>query len=413
MQDLVEKYDVKLTKTYTIDSDPLEMEEEYKMHKEKRNKNNQVKFYKQVLLNIVCGAEFVNDKYNPFEFKLKDWSKQIAADMDDYTEVLEEIYEKYKDRGGKMAPEIRLLFMIIMSGVTFHLSQSLFGSGGLDATMQKNPNLINKLLGGFMKGKMGMDAEPREARELPSNNKDLLDTMRRYNQNKKTETKTETAVSESSTASQQRSVKKIMSDDKIKKKLEDQRQTYENQLRKKDDIIMTQMEQIKNYNDRPQTSVVHSEREREHDREKVDTKSPINQVLSDASGKPRFRDNPILSATRADEDSPTRPNMFDSEIRDSDKQTQQYLPTKQSVAKNQNHWNELMESLEESTDRDLDEIIESSNKQRTQNPKSISKPIVSSKKPPTSIRKPINSTSKRRTESGSDGSGKRGPPIVL
>ena len=33
-----------------------------------------------------------------FEFKLKDWSKTVAADMDDYTEVLEEIYEKYKDR---------------------------------------------------------------------------------------------------------------------------------------------------------------------------------------------------------------------------------------------------------------------------------------------------------------------------
>ncbi len=74
--------------------------------------------------------------------------------MDDYTEVLEELYEKYKDRGGKMAPEIRLLFMIIMSGVTFHLIQTLFGSAGLGNTLQNNPNMLNKLLGSLMNGGM-------------------------------------------------------------------------------------------------------------------------------------------------------------------------------------------------------------------------------------------------------------------
>lgn len=180
LQSLVEKYNVKLSKPFTVNDDPDEMEAEYKMHKDRRAKNNQVKFYKQILLNIVCGIEIVNDKYNPFEFKIKDWSKQIASDMDDYTEVLEELYEKYRDKGGKMAPEMRLLFMIIMSGVTFHLSQTLFGAGGLGETVTRNPNIISKIMGGLMKGNNAMFTDkPVTEAGNPPNNEAILDKIRK------------------------------------------------------------------------------------------------------------------------------------------------------------------------------------------------------------------------------------------
>lgn len=184
LQDLVEKYQVKLSRRFTLDDDPDEMEAEYKMHRERRNKTNQVKFYKQVLIGVVSGAEFLNEKYNPFEFRLKDWSKQIATDVDDYTEVLEEIYEKYKEKGGKMPPELRLLFMIIFSGVMFHLSQALFGANGLNNTIRNNPNIINKLMSGLIggsgSGSMFGNAEPSEARDVsPSAN--ILQKLRQQN----------------------------------------------------------------------------------------------------------------------------------------------------------------------------------------------------------------------------------------
>ena len=137
LQDLRKKYKVEPNRNFTINDDPDEMNEEYDRIKENRHKENQVKFYGRILITIISGAEFVNDKYNPFEFKLKDWSKQVASDMDEYTEILEELYEKYKDKGGKMAPEIKLLFMIIMSGVTYHLSQTLFSADGLSQTLNK------------------------------------------------------------------------------------------------------------------------------------------------------------------------------------------------------------------------------------------------------------------------------------
>ena len=96
LQDLVERYGVKLSRNYTIDDDPDEMEKEYKSNRDKRHKNNQIKFYQRVLLIVIAGVEFLNDKYDPFSFKLKDWSKQVASDMDEHTEVLEELYEKSK-----------------------------------------------------------------------------------------------------------------------------------------------------------------------------------------------------------------------------------------------------------------------------------------------------------------------------
>ncbi len=202
LQDLVVKYNVNLSRSYSINDDPDEMEAEYKLHKDRRNKENQVKWYKRILITIVSGAEFVNEKYNPFEFKLKDWSKQVAADVDEYTEILEEIYEKYKHVGGKMAPELKLLFMIILSGVTFHLSQTLFGSATLGNVVQNNPNIINQLMGGLMKGGIGNllggggdKNEPvPEEKPAPHSNNDILNNIRKYNQAKKTGEKIQTRI---------------------------------------------------------------------------------------------------------------------------------------------------------------------------------------------------------------------------
>lgn len=396
LQDLVEKYNIKLTRPFTIDDDPDEMEEEARMHRERRHKNNQVKFYKNILLNIICGVEFLNDKYNPFEFKLKDWSKQISADLDDYTEVLEEIYEKYKDRGGKMAPEIRLLFMIIMSGVTYHLSNTLFGSGGLNNTIQNNPNILNKLLGGLMKGDGAKifgenNAEPVE---VAPNNKNILEALRKHNKNK-SEMNTTTDVTEPS-----KSTSEALALEREKRLLAEQKAMFETQLRKQNEMYTAQMEDLRKQinNQLGQTSV--PEPQKNNNVPAINyppAPSPINQVLSDATRKPRFQENPLIvgvqnnnTIMKSDE-----PNIFESEIRENTIQNSK--KNKNASAKKQNkiNFDELLESLEQSTDIDLDDVIETSSKKRKNN-----KIVTTIKKPKNNS--VIKSIKGKRSEGTSD-----------
>lgn len=320
LQDMVEKYNVKLTKEFTIDDNADEMEAEYKMHRERRDKKNQVKFYKQVLLNIVCGAEFVNDKYNPFEFKLKDWSKQMASDMDDYTEVLEEIYEKYKDKGGKMAPEIKLIFMIIMSGVTFHLSNTLFGSNGLDATINNNPNMIGKLLGGLMNNK--------NEEKVSNNNDAILEAIRKHNQNKTDKKENESNPQNEKILAEQLAI------EKEKRLLAEQKSLFEEQVRKQNDLFNLQMQKT----------------EQKQTEQKQKQKQTENQILS----PPKILSDEI--------------NIFNTEIPQSKSKSLKSLskPLSQSKPKSKKNKNldDIIETLEESSTIDIDDIIESSSRKK-------------------------------------------------
>jgi len=412
LQDLVDKYKIKLNKPYSIDSDPDEMEAEYKMHKDRRNKNNQVKFYKQIMLNIVCGAEFINEKYNPFEFKLKDWSKHMASDMDDYTEVLEEIYEKYKDKGGKMAPEVKLLFMIIMSGVTFHLSQALFGSSGITDAVQNNPNILNKLLGGLMKGGVlggnKNESEPAEAKETSTNNKNLLNSIRQMNKNKNSDVKSDIKSESQITTTEGRSE----SSDKIsattealalereRRVLAEQRANFEAQLRKQNEMYNAQLEELRNKTNTPSQHVLNTIQTVPKEVQNMQftqpnnnySTGPINQILSDASKKPRFQENPLITgtSTKSEQNNSDFPrsgifnnginlddqfDIFDSEIKDTIRPTNRSTKRTSATKKpSKQNFDELLETLEESTDIDIDDIIETSNKKKT-------KPIMSTRKP--------------------------------
>ncbi|MEM0354142.1 MAG: hypothetical protein QXW79_01035 [Thermoplasmata archaeon] len=362
LQDLVEKYGVTLTRQYSIDDDPDEMRAEYEMHRARRNKNNQVKFYKQILLNIVCGIEFLNEKYDPFAFKLKDWSKQIATDMDDYTEVLEEIYEKYKNKGGKMAPEIKLLFMIIVSGVTYHLSQSLFGSGGLDQTIKNNPNLINKLLGTLMNGKITGNTVPTSLVDTPHDNKSILEAIKKHNQNKNSNDHMETNHNDNL--------------EREKKILEEQKAQFENQVRKQNELIAAQLEQLRNEQQLLLQRMAGAQAPAQPVIKSPTNKSPAVRILSDVTKKPRFMENSV-SNNHPKED---LKNIFDTEVKDEPKSSKQKSSTKECsqndhTLPNKKNLDELIETLEESTDVDIDDIIETSVGKRS------IQPITSSKKP--------------------------------
>jgi hypothetical protein len=136
-----------LSKSYDFNSSIEEMEYEYDLLKSFANKRNGIKLYKNILLNTVSAAEFLNDKYDPFEFELNGWSEHMSVEVDSYDDVLEELYEKYKGTGKKMPPEVKLLMLIIASASAFHFSKSTFKNlPGVEKVLQNNPDLIAKMM---------------------------------------------------------------------------------------------------------------------------------------------------------------------------------------------------------------------------------------------------------------------------
>lgn len=369
LEELVDKYGVKLSKKYTIDDDPDEMEAEYKMHHNRRNKSNQVKFYKQILLGVVTGLEFLNEKYNPFEFKLEGWSKQVAFDMDDYTEILEEIYERWKDRGGNMAPEIRLMMMIVFSGAMYHVSQTLFGSEGLNHTLQNNPSGIQKLLKGIMGDKMDKPIYERNQEPIPTNNKDILEAIRKHNQ------KVKQNMSESNIPNEESDKNTINTnnEDKNRKMMEDIRAEFESKLKKTHEMYASQIENLQNrlINEKNQTNPIiphSSDKLSDHSRSK-------NQILSDARKKPRFYDNPLINNQYQMAPIVTETKRNDiSSIFENDKRDlhpindQKKLHTQKQPIKgldmSTKELDVLIETLEESTEDDLEDIIKISNENK-------------------------------------------------
>jgi hypothetical protein len=127
-------------------SDYKAMKYEYDLHKSIREKHNGVKWLSGFMTNICYGIELANKELNPFEFKLKGWSEQINDDIDDYYDVLGELYEKYFKNGKSMPPELKLMGMIGFSAVQFHLTHTYLGSTpSLKDTLNRDPNLAKQL----------------------------------------------------------------------------------------------------------------------------------------------------------------------------------------------------------------------------------------------------------------------------
>jgi hypothetical protein len=350
LEELVDKYGIKLTKRYTIDDDPDEMEMEYKMHRDRRNKSNQVKFYKQILLGVVTGVEFLNEKYNPFEFKLEGWSKQMASDMDDYTEILEEIYERWKDKGGNMIPEVRLLMMIMFSGVMYHVSQTLFGSEGLNHVLQNNPNCIQKLLGELMNNKSGGHDKYSGFHESVPTNKDILETIRKHNQKMKQNIE--------DTSKEGSGINNNENFERESKSIEEMNAKYEAEMKRMHETYTSQIEDLRNRLNKEQTknSIIN----KQFDKQLEDPSVPKYQVLSDAKQRPRFSNNPIIMNNYQCQDIPSYAGTNKNDHLSVSVSNHKESPLSANGTKKQSNnktmdFDVLIESLDESSD-DLEDI---------------------------------------------------------
>lgn len=139
----------KLSKEYDFNSSLEEMQYEYDMLKSFADKRNGIKLYKNLILNGCSVIEFFNDKYDPFKFKLSGWSEHMNVEVDNYDDVLEELYEKYRGSGGSMPPELKLLLLILASASAFHFSKSFESKiPGLNKMYTNNAGVIPGMFGG-------------------------------------------------------------------------------------------------------------------------------------------------------------------------------------------------------------------------------------------------------------------------
>lgn len=141
----LEKKGVELTKKYSMESSLLEMQGEYEMIMEEKARQNSVKFQGNMMMAVINGIEFLNNRFDPFDVKLDGWGEQINENINDYDEIFGELHDKYKSKA-TMAPELKLLFQLGGSAMMVHMTNTMFKSAmpGMDDILRQNPDLMNQ-----------------------------------------------------------------------------------------------------------------------------------------------------------------------------------------------------------------------------------------------------------------------------
>lgn len=114
-----------LSKHFSMDNTLDEIQMEYDRLVDAKNLETSIRFQRQCMMGVVTGFEFLNDKFNLFDWQLNGWSESVHENIEDYDEVFEELYDKYKGRGN-MPPEAKLFMSLVGSGFMFHMSNSFF-----------------------------------------------------------------------------------------------------------------------------------------------------------------------------------------------------------------------------------------------------------------------------------------------
>lgn len=184
----MERKGMQLPKKFTLASNYDEMKLELDRLKKDREIDQSVKFQRKVMLTLVTGVELLNNKFDPLGARLDGWSENVNDTIDDYDEVFEELHEKYKGKA-KMAPELKLMFMLGGSAFMFHMTNTMFKTQmpGLDQVLKQNPELMrqfaaatantmqqntsqsNPLMSGVSGLFANMFSSPSQSQQVPSN----------------------------------------------------------------------------------------------------------------------------------------------------------------------------------------------------------------------------------------------------
>jgi hypothetical protein len=142
-----------------------------------------VKFQGNMMMAIINGIEFLNNRFDPFDIKLDGWGEQINENITDYDDVFGELYDKYKSKAS-LSPEIKLMFQLGGSAMMVHMTNTMFKSAmpGMDDIMRQNPDLMRQFqsaavnsmantnpgFSGFMSGLMNSEPQTPQGRGPPA-----------------------------------------------------------------------------------------------------------------------------------------------------------------------------------------------------------------------------------------------------
>lgn len=141
----LEKKGVELSKKYTMESSLMEMQGEYETIMDEKARQNSVKFQGNMMMAVINGIEFLNNRFDPFDIKLDGWGEQINENITDYDEIFGELHDKYKSKAS-MSPELKLLFQLGGSAMMVHMTNTMFKSAlpNMDDIMRQNPDLMRQ-----------------------------------------------------------------------------------------------------------------------------------------------------------------------------------------------------------------------------------------------------------------------------
>jgi hypothetical protein len=138
------------SREYNMDHDLSDIQDEVSRIKKEMEIERSIRLARQGLTLISSLIETGNSRFDPLGIDLDGWSESLHANIEDYDEVFEELYEKYHTTIS-MSPEIKLLLMLTGSAVSFHITKKMLGSGMAAPDIM---NSVGSALGG-MKGPSG------------------------------------------------------------------------------------------------------------------------------------------------------------------------------------------------------------------------------------------------------------------
>ena len=121
-----------------------QLKDKYESIQRERSADQGVQQSRNILLMFVSGIEFLNNRYDPFNLQLDGWSESVHENIDDFDEVFEELYDKYKN-AADVSPEVKFLFMLGSSAFMFHLTKTLFRSAlpNINNILKQNPEITS------------------------------------------------------------------------------------------------------------------------------------------------------------------------------------------------------------------------------------------------------------------------------
>jgi hypothetical protein len=141
-----EKFNISLSKEYTINSDYNEMVAEIEFHTNFHKRRNGIEFWKSTFVYGAKGCEFLNKMFDPFGFDLNGWGDHFSSiDANSNDDIFGELYDKYKSKFDGYSVEFRAILMFAGSAGAFVTANSLSNVPGMNKIKESNPELFNKI----------------------------------------------------------------------------------------------------------------------------------------------------------------------------------------------------------------------------------------------------------------------------